>query len=442
MANLRRSGLLARSVIPIVLVAGALVGPAGVAESASAGPFMQVGVQGTGNEQVARGVEFSSFVVSTAHGKAAVYLVTADLRDPNVGLNLLHPDAVAQSEQVSRMMLAQQAVAGTNGDFFNISETHAGVPPTFSSDGPEVADGIALKANVPDGQGFGPALPPGTTTGDVFGMGADRRMRVSTLDLVGQVHSRLGSFDLAGLNQFALRVNGIGVYTPDWGTVSRLRATCGNDTNRSAPCSADTEEVVVHHGVVTSVAPQPGAGAIPPDTEVLVGRESGADQLRALVPGDHVAVNYRLSTDDVPPFTFAVGGFPILRGGTPLAGLDSETRAGDDFPSAHGDQPGAGVPQDSVELAPRTSAGTSADGRTAYLVTVDGREAGSVGMTVSELAGLMRSFGATDAVNLDGGGSSELATRQPGSQQVIVRNIPSDGAERPVANGIGVFLRQ
>jgi hypothetical protein len=420
MAFWRKSSVLGRAAIPVVLVAGALAGPVGAAyaadPSASAAPAGN-DVRSTGDEQVAPGVTFSSFMVTTTHGQVVGYRVTADLRNPNVGLNLLHPDAVAESEPVSRMVLGQQAVAGTNGDFFNISETHAGVPPTFSSDGPEIAAGTALKANVPDGQRFGPALPPGTTTEDVFGTGADGRARVSTLDLSGQVLSRLGPLALKGLNQYALPVNGIGVYTHDWGTVSRLRATCGTDTNGSAPCSTDTEEVVVDHGVVTSVATQPGAGAIAPDAEVLVGREAGADRLRSLVPGDHVAVNYRLATTDVPPFTFAVGGFPILRGGSALASLDPTT------------------------LAPRTSAGTSADGRTVYLVAVDGRSATSAGMTLSELAGLMQSFGATDAVNLDGGGSTELATRQPGSQQVTVRNSPSDGAERPVANGVGVFVR-
>lgn len=425
MADRPKSGALvrstARSVLPVVLVAGALAGPAyGAGRPAPATPVPRaaVAIQDTGDERLAPGVGFSSFTVTTAHGRVAGYRVTADLHNPGVQLNLLHPDTVAESERVSRMMSAEQAVAGTNGDFFNIGETHAGVPPTFSSDGPEIAGGDALKANVPNGQRFGPALPAGTSTRDVFGMGADHRARVSTVDRSGRVLSRLGPLALRGLNQFALPVNGVGVYTHDWGSVSRARATCGTDTNGSAPCGSDTEEVVVEHGEVTSLAAQPGAGAIPPGAEVLVGRESGADRLRDLVPGDRVAIDYRLDSGTAPPFTFAVGGFPILLGGAPLAGLDAAT------------------------LAPRTSAGAGADGRTVYLVAVDGRSASSAGMTLSELAGLMRSFGATDAVNLDGGGSTELATRPSGTRQVTVRNTPSDGAERPVANGIGVFLRQ
>jgi hypothetical protein len=167
---------------------------------------------------------------------------------------------------------------------------------------------------------------------------------------------------------------------------------------------------------VESVSATPGAGAIPAGTDVLVGREAGAERLRGLLPGDRVDVGHRLSAPRVVPFDFAVGGFPILRDGAPLAGLNDTT------------------------VAVRTSAGTSADGRTVYLVALDGRIAASAGLTVSELAGLMRSLGAADAVNLDGGGSSEIATRTPGTAEVTVQNSPSGGAERPVANGIGVFL--
>ena len=42
-------------------------------------------------------------------------------------------------------------------------------------------------------------------------------------------------------------------------------------------------------------------------------------------------------------------------------------------------------------------------------------------------------------VNLDGGGSSAFVARGPGESSATVRNVPSDGAERAVANGIGVF---
>lgn len=83
---------------------------------------------------------------------------------------------------------------------------------------------------------------------------------------------------------------------------------------------------------------------------------------------------------------------------------------------------------------PRTAAGLSEDGRTLILAVVDGRTDASVGMTCTELAALMAELGAHDASNLDGGGSSTMWMTGDG-----VLNDPSDGAQRVVANHLGVF---
>ncbi|MCI2416051.1 phosphodiester glycosidase family protein [Saccharopolyspora sp. K220] len=400
------AGLVRRRALGAVLLSSALLLPA---TSAAADEL------GTADEQIAPGVTYRPFSMSTVHGPVAGHLVTVDLRNPGVELDLLHPASVAARDEIADMANAQRAVAGVNGDFFHVSETHEGVAATGSSVGPEIADGEDLKAAVPNGQRFGPGLPAGTSTEDVFGVGADHSARVSSLNLTGVVRSPKLTAEVAGLNQYALPVNGIGMYTSDWGAVSRARSVCGTDTDREAPCSTDTEEVVVRDGVVSAEQDQPGSGAIAENTVVLVGRENGAAELEKLNPGDRVQVESHLVAADAPPLEFAVGGFPILRAGSPLPGLDAAT------------------------LAPRTSAGVSADGKTVYLLAVDGRSAASTGMSVQEMADLMGSFGAADAVNLDGGGSTTMAVRDPGQELATVKNVPSDGLPRAVANGIGVF---
>jgi exopolysaccharide biosynthesis protein len=62
-----------------------------------------------------------------------------------------------------------------------------------------------------------------------------------------------------------------------------------------------------------------------------------------------------------------------------------------------------------------------------------------VGLRTKEVAEMMRKLGADDALNLDGGGSSTLVAREPGEQHVTVQNVPSDGSQRRVDNGIGIF---
>ena len=372
----------------------------------------------TGPERLAAGVTFRTFTTTSAKGPMVGYLVDVDLRNPHVSVGLLRPPVVAQREQVSAMVTAQHALAGINGDFFNISETHAGVTPTGSSDGPEVADGRALKGPVPDGQRFGPGLPPGTSTEDVIGVGSDGVGRLASLHLAGTVRTGKSTYTLSGLNQYALGVGGIGAFSSAWGTVSRERAVCGSDLVRADPCSTDTAEVMLRRGVVVSVSDLVGQGAIAPDETVLVGREGGADTLRAFKVGQRVSVRYRLASD-TKKLRFAVGGFPILRGGAPLAGLDTKA------------------------AAVRTAAGIGGGGHRMYLVVVQPAPGTTGGMTVAELATLLTSVGASDGVNLDGGGSSTLVARDPGAAAATVRNVPTDGTgERPVANGIGVFAHR
>jgi exopolysaccharide biosynthesis protein len=87
-----------------------------------------------------------------------------------------------------------------------------------------------------------------------------------------------------------------------------------------------------------------------------------------------------------------------------------------------------------VRRNPRTLAGVKADG-TILLVTVDGRQPGySVGASFEESARIMKSLGAIDAVNLDGGGSTTMTI---GSKLI---NHPSDSTgERPVGDAIVVL---
>ena len=92
---------------------------------------------------------------------------------------------------------------------------------------------------------------------------------------------------------------------------------------------------------------------------------------------------------------------------------------------------------------PRTAVGIAANGKRVILVVVDGRRAGySDGMTLRELAGLMMSLGARDALNLDGGGSTTMAVTNPETGALEVVNRPSDATgERTVGDALGIINR-
>jgi hypothetical protein len=74
---------------------------------------------------------------------------------------------------------------------------------------------------------------------------------------------------------------------------------------------------------------------------------------------------------------------------------------------------------------PRTLMGT--DGRRMFWVVIDGRNSlHSRGATIDETRWVAKSLGLTTAINMDGGGSSQLVWRG------IMTNLPSDGKERPL----------
>lgn len=74
---------------------------------------------------------------------------------------------------------------------------------------------------------------------------------------------------------------------------------------------------------------------------------------------------------------------------------------------------------------PRTAIGLSKDKRTLWISVVDGRQSGySEGMTVMELGEFFSSLGASDAINLDGGGSSIIIMSTNGRATIF--NSPSD----------------
>lgn len=98
---------------------------------------------------------------------------------------------------------------------------------------------------------------------------------------------------------------------------------------------------------------------------------------------------------------------------------------------------------DDGRLAPRTAVGIDGYSNRLILIVIDGRQPlYSEGATLAELADLLIYYGATEAMSLDGGGSSTMVVR--GALGVEVMNSPIDGyipgRERPVANHLGILI--
>lgn len=334
---------------------------------------------------VAPGLTLTSFDRYLADGWLRADALTADLSG-NLSVDYINSGEVAKTEPLRAAADRARAVAAVNGDFFDINNSGA-------------AQGIGIQS----GQ---------LIQSPIQGRGTAVGVTASGVGRVVEVHFD-GAAILPGgarvtLTQFnnMVQTDGVGAFTALWGSYDRKRTVEG---------AARITEVVLTGGVVTSVSTAAGSGPIPAGATILLGREAGADALATLVVGDRVDVSYAPKPSDGVGLRAAVGGRQVLVKD--------------------------GVPQDigDVTPEPRTAVGFSADGRRMYLLTVDGRQSDSRGVTLTELGRLMAELGAHNALNLDGGGSSTLLAREPGQATVQVENSPSDGSERPVPNGLALY---
>lgn len=347
----------------------------------------------TSSRTIAPGTVLLRIRRSAPSGPILAYVLRVKLTGSAVHPGLLYPGVIAGVRTLSSMVRAQRAFAGVNGDFFNIGASGAPV-------GPVVSGGQLLKAPQP-GRGL------------AAGVGIDGIGRISTVGLRGSVQLPGGRWRLSDLNDAnpgyppMLAPNGIGLFTPAWGTYTRAGAVRG---------LTSVSEVLVRGGRVVSKRRSAGAGTIAPGSYVLLGAGRGGRALARLRVGQAVSVEYEQTTPAPVPFRFALGGkYRLLRDGMVQAGLPVEVGA------------------------PRTAVGFSAGGRVMYLVVTEGPRAGVPGLGLTQLAEFMRGLGVRDAVNLDDGGSTTIVARLPGHAGLALLNRPADGSERRVANGIGLF---
>ncbi len=156
-----------------------------------------------------------------------------------------------------------------------------------------------------------------------------------------------------------------------------------------------------------------GGEPIADDESVLSGVRDAATFLNALSVGDELTVHMEMRTVDgqYPGIDQLVGGNAVLV----KDGVLTSRNTTDSYNST---------------VYPRTAIAYSADGRWLYLFVADGKMVGgSVGITCTDMSGILVSMGAAFVAGLDGGGSAEMVVHHK------IINRPADGNERAVGNG-------
>ena len=162
---------------------------------------------------------------------------------------------------------------------------------------------------------------------------------------------------------------------------------------------------------VTKVEDQVGSMPLDNSHAVLSGHGTMATELNKLQVGDEITLDFEIKfEDEVVNIAQAIGS-------------DNYTQI-----LVNGEVAQSGFWD---ELHPRTGFGVSLTRDTVFMLVVDGRSAISAGCTTKVLAEILQHYGAYNAVNWDGGGSSCIYVR-PFNQM----NNGSDGGERACGNGM------
>jgi hypothetical protein len=362
---------------PSIHSSDGVVGP--LAEPMPAARLAPVVVSKEKGYRVAPGLTFRRWDQRDARGSIRAYLLTANLRKPGLSLQYAGPEQVAARDELTDMLKPDKAVAGVNGDFFDISDTAA--PLGVGIDGSAVLHGPA--------QGWMKS----------FFLPSKGMAQTGDLPVEASV-PKLPDLGITNFNSPRVLLDGIGVYTKEWGLAPGYSVTDGAKNK-------DVRQVVIQDGVVVSNT-IPVSSGVEIEGRILIGRGQGAVRLNRQLP---VGTKAHLKISTVSDAQLAIGGSAILL-------HEGKIQTDDDG-----------------ELHPRTAVGVDTDTGRILLLVVDGRQDFSRGYTLLELARLMKKLGAEEALNLDGGGSSTMITKRP-SGRTRIANSPSDGHERQVANGL------
>ncbi|CAN5285863.1 hypothetical protein BH09ACT12_BH09ACT12_26030 [soil metagenome] len=330
--------------------------------------------------QVAPGITGMVWDERDARGPIRANLLTIDWTEPGISIDYANDGPVHNTAPVRTILARDHAIAGVNGDFFDIGDT--GAPLGIGRDRQR-------------------GLLHGRLAGwnSAFYFTADGDPEIGPLQVTTTIKQRPG-ITITNVNSPSVAIGGIGVYTRSWGKTSGNRVVDGQTSN--------VRMVRVRNGVVVR-----NATRLPSNTTIkgrlLIGRGDGARALRKLKEGRKVTLVTRLQ--DSPAMAITGSQFLIDDGIIKVV--------------------------DDREMHPRTAIGIDRDTHTILLLVIDGRQSFSRGYTMVELAQMMMDLGADEALNLDGGGSSTMLAEQPNGSIGLV-NSPSDGVERSVANAVSV----
>ena len=364
------------------------------------------------HNQIGPGITQTSlwFRNATTLDALRVFYTTMDMTNPYLSLRgVCATDKLAGNEKISGMAERKSKpgaryMVGVNGDFFYTrGTTSRGVSTVGTPYGSTIVDGVIYRArnNAREYKNFVVATD-GSLYADPFFFSGSIVAADGSQATVGGINTYSGEVPASNVDKVTIYNDLYYGHTWHWNGWEVLAVVADGEKFETAkPFKMRIVSAPTGDGDMT----------IPEGHYVLHGQGAASSFIQNLKEGDEVTVtlSWTAKGKSVEPYQIVTGNPKILEDGVTL---QSEADRGD-----------ANTRQ------PRAAIGYSDGGKKAYFMVVDGRSPISSGVRTTWLADIMRYAGATDAMNVDGGGSSVLYTSALG-----VRNKPSDGNERADGN--------
>lgn len=330
------------------------------------------------------------------------FITTVDVSNPYMSFKtVIGRDSVSNLEAPSAMAIRSSSpgsryIAGTNSDFYNTT--------TIYPRNANMVNGVL--ASLADNNKITGNYYPGNA---IFDM--QNRMAIDALTYSASATIGTQTMPIDTMNFYSyVNPNKLAFFNIYCGK------TTGTNNTRTEVAITPVTGKISYTGEtevkVVEVYKNKGNNPVSENISILSGTNgAAANFLNQLKTGDVFKIKFGLASrsgQNMVPYTIAGGRQIIMQGGTVLPNI------------WNGD-----------ERHPRTGIGFSDNGTKVYMCVIDGRSTIAADIYTTELAQIMKYFGATDALNLDGGGSSTMYLDKVGTV-----NKPSDGTERRVVAGI------
>lgn len=306
-----------------------------------------------------------------------ITLIKADLKNKNLSFDLLKNSG--GSDKVDTVMNHakgdSQTVVAINGDFFSAYKGNQ----NFSL-GIEVKDGELLQSHI--------------NSDMAAGFFEDNKLSLSYIDFTMKITAPDGTeMPIAHINKPTDYYGAVLMYTPDFnGAVSP-------HLPEGITAVTVVEDVVTAKGISMG-----GVIPIPENGYILAINDNMTPFLDSKFNiGDRVKNEISVNPSIENVQTAFGGGTLLLKDG-------QKTQITHDVSGNH----------------PRSVIGTNADGTVIYMMTVDGRQSVSRGVSLSQLSDICKEMGMVNAINLDGGGSTAMVGKTLKNNTLHTLNSPSE----------------